>query len=434
MTRPTIAVLMHDGFYSCGTGAGRSNRAFLQSLIHHMQPSTRLAVLPIQLVPESSEYNPQWHQEMHDLVQRANGQVLPVDNGTAGQRRFGDLDAFQHACASAASMLNSHIVPSAGPLLTVALDCPFYGLAAELSPTARPSLVVVARSTAALHAPEDIARIRWERDGLHQLLSGGGRVAAISAHMRAHLTTDYGVPDTAVLGLPNGLTSDDWKHIAAPDTSLLPTAARSGFMLAMGRAVPYKGFDDLVDALALLKARGVQVPHTVLAAVTDDPVPSPYQQHLARQIRAQRLNATLVPRFDAGLRSLLVHPALAAVVVPSRSEPFGRIPLEAFLAGAAPVVATTAGGLAELVTDQTGIRARPADPASLADALTRALAASTTQRARLRAAGRHLATTRYNHDKTVRKFLGHVAPWAVKRTEAAQSPQRADNAPAAPGP
>jgi hypothetical protein len=71
----------------------------------------------------------------------------------------------------------------------------------------------------------------------------------------------------------------------------------------------------------------------------------------------------------ASLRTLLIHPAPAAVVVPSRAEPFGRIPLEAFVAGAAPVVATTAGGLAELVTDQTGYSARPADAASLADAL-----------------------------------------------------------------
>jgi glycosyltransferase involved in cell wall biosynthesis len=34
----------------------------------------------------------------------------------------------------------------------------------------------------------------------------------------------------------------------------------------------------------------------------------------------------------------------------SRAEPFGRIPLEAYAAGASPVIATTAGGLAEIVT------------------------------------------------------------------------------------
>jgi glycosyltransferase involved in cell wall biosynthesis len=419
--KATIAVVMHDGFYSCGTGAGRSNRAFLQALTKQLHPAVRLVVLPIYLDPQSSEYNPRWHGEMHDLVHQAGGQIMPIDNGTVGQVRFGGLDSFRRACASAASAINGQLAPFAEPLLTIAFDCPFYGLAGELAPNVRPSLVIVARSTAALHTPEDTARIQWEREGLHHLVTAGGRVAAISAHMRTHLTTDYRIPDAAVVGLPNGLTSDDWNHIAAPDIRLVPPAARSGFILAMGRAVPYKGFEDLLDALALLKVRRVRVPHTVLAAVTDEPGLSPYQEHLAQQISEKQLDATLLPRFDAGLRSLLVHPALAAVVVPSRAEPFGRIPLEAFAAGAAPVVATTAGGLAELVTDETGYPAWPADPSSLADALARALAADTTDRARLRAAGRHLAATRYNHDKTVRSFLSDIAPWATSRTDISQS-------------
>ncbi|MBC6468657.1 glycosyltransferase [Actinomadura alba] len=78
-----------------------------------------------------------------------------------------------------------------------------------------------------------------------------------------------------------------------------------------------------------------------------------------------------------------------------------------------PVIATTAGGLAELVTDQTGYSARPADPASLADALARALAADTADRARLRAAGRHLAAT-YDYDRIVHRFLCDIAPWTMR--------------------
>ncbi|WP_433186202.1 glycosyltransferase family 4 protein [Actinoallomurus sp. CA-150999] len=418
-TTPTVAVALQDGFYSCGTGAGRSNRAFLQTLIPKLLPAVRLVVLPIRLVQAGSEYNSGWHYQMHDLIHRAGGQVLPIDNGTAGHRRFGGLKAFRHACASAANAIHRHLLPSAGPLLLITFDCPFYGLADALTANARSSLVAVARSTAALHDPGDTPRIEWERKGMHQLVAAGGRIAAISTHMRTHLSTEYRIPETAILDLPNGLTAEDWQHIPAPDTRLLPPAARSGFILSMGRAVPYKGFDDLLDALTLLRTRGTHLPHTVLAAVTDDPALSPYQQHLAQQINVRKLNATFLPRFNPALRSVLTHPALAAVVVPSRVEPFGRIPLEAFVAGAAPVVATTAGGLAELVTERTGYTATPGDPASLATAIARALAADTTQRARLRAAGRHLAITRYNYDTTVRRFLHQMAPWATSPVAAA---------------
>jgi len=97
--------------------------------------------------------------------------------------------------------------------------------------------------------------------------------------------------------------------------------------------------------------RPVRVPHTILAAVTDSPPRSAYQCHLARRIETEKLTVTLHTTFSPGIRGLPGHPSLAAAVVPSRAEPFGRIPLEAFAAGASPVIATTPGGLAETVTE-----------------------------------------------------------------------------------
>jgi glycosyltransferase involved in cell wall biosynthesis len=412
---PTIAVALHDGFFSFGTGAGSANRAFLTALIPLLAPGVRLVVLPVRLVPASAEYNPAWHARMQALIHTADGEIYPVDNGTAGYVRFGGVAAFRQACTSAAQIIGNQVLPHASQLLVVAFDTPFYGLAGQLPPSARPAVVTVVRSTAALHAPGDSARIGWDRDGLHATVTGGGRVAVISAHIRQHLADDYHIPPAALIDLPSGITGSDLQHTAAPGMPLLPPQAPAGFMLVMGRAQPYKGFDDLLDALFLLKARLISVPHTLIAAVTEDPQPSAYQRHLAQRITAGQLNATLITRFAPELRALLAHPALAAVVVPSRAEPFGRIPLEAFTAGAGPVVATTAGGLAETVTDDvTGYTARPADPPSLAAAIHRALSADTATRDRLRAAGRHLAATRYDHHRGVEAFLSARAPWAIR--------------------
>lgn len=73
----------------------------------------------------------------------------------------------------------------------------------------------------------------------------------------------------------------------------MPAAAGShGFMLAMGRAQPYKGFHDLLDALSILRRQAVAVPHLLLAAVTEDRRPSPYQRGLARSIAGHGLDAT----------------------------------------------------------------------------------------------------------------------------------------------
>ena len=284
---------------------------------------------------------------------------------------------------------------------------------------ARPSLVNVARATAALQAPGDSERIAWERAGLQATAAAGGHIAATSRHIRDHLATAYGIPPPAITDLTNGLTRAE-QNPARPGHLPLPAAAEHGFLLSFGRAEPYKGFDDLLDALHILSASGLRVPHTILAAVTDGPPLTAYQRHLARRIDAGHLDVTLHTTYSPGIRALLSHPALAGVIVPSRAEPFGRIPLEACAAGASPVIATTAGGLAETVTEPlTGYTASPADPPSLAAAIARALTADPDNHARMLAEGRRLTATRYDYDANVRAFLTRLAPWAISSPQSA---------------
>jgi hypothetical protein len=117
--------------------------------------------------------------------------------------------------------------------------------------------------------------------------------------------------------------------------------------------------------------------------------------------------------FSPAICGLLADPRLKAVIVPSRAEPFGRIPLEAYAAGASPVIATTAGGLPEIVAeDSTGYTAPSADPRALA-AISRALAASPGQRRRLLAAGRQLTAARHDYQASIAVFLTRLAPWAT---------------------
>ncbi|MEG8184190.1 glycosyltransferase family 4 protein [Nocardia terpenica] len=258
------------------------------------------------------------------------------------------LGQFRRLVADTADVLVHQILPDAAPLLIMGCDAPFLGLAPRLPASAVQKLVLVPRSTAGIHAPGDHERRAWELFGMHATSSGGGRIAAICRYMAQHLHHDYAIPADTLVDLPVALTAADW-DIPAPDPRLLPDPAREGFVLAMGRAHPYKGFDDLFDAAILLRRTGFPLPHLVVAAVTDDPHANEYQRHLAERITTADLDATLITRFDTGIRNLLGHHALRAIVVPSRAEPCGRIPIEAYAAGACPVIGTTAGGLAEQI-------------------------------------------------------------------------------------
>ena len=328
--RPTVAVAVHDGFYGVGTGAGYANRAFLHVLTDFLVPGVRLVVLPVRLTPSSAEYDSAWHQSTVDLISQVGATVRPVNNGTAGLVRFGGRLAFRQLAFETANAVLNDVVPDADPLAIIVFDVPFLGIPPQLPPKLLPHLTVVPRSTGRLHDPTNTERIGWERRGLLSVAHHGGRVAAISAYMRAHLRDDYHVPNAALVDLPDGLILEEWQF-GSVDPALIPARGHAGFLLAMGRAQPYKGWDDLLDALAILHRRHQATPHVLLAAVTENEIPSDYQRHLARRIDTLRLDVTLLTNFDPKIRDLLTHRALRAVIVPSRAEPFGRIPLEAAL-------------------------------------------------------------------------------------------------------
>ncbi|MYW92611.1 glycosyltransferase family 4 protein [Amycolatopsis rubida] len=399
---PTVAVAVHDGFYGCGTGAGYANFGTLGALADLLPADVQLAVLPLRLDRSSAEHHPQWHARARHRLRNAT--ILPVDNGTDGQDRWGSLENFRRLVRSTADRLRA--LP-AEPLLIIAFDAPFLGLGSALSPALLPHLVLAPRSSAAIHAPHDLERRAWERNGMLSAVAGGARIATISPFMAGHLHREYGIPRQAMTALPDGLTGDDWNGYGdSADPDLPP------FVFSMGRAEPYKGFEDLLAAWDLLAREGTALPLLLIAATSEGSEPTPYQNVL--RARAERLAAPvrMLTRFTPDVPRLLRHPGLRAVVVPSHAEPFGRIPMEAFAAGAAPVITTTSQGLGGQIRDGvTGFRCEPKSPRSLALAVRRALEMSPDQRSRMRDQARRAALRDYDHPAALRTFLTRAAPW-----------------------
>src|SRR5260370_20806795 len=106
--RPTVVVALHDGFYGSGTGAGYANRGFLQILIGLLAPQVRLVVMPVYLASDNPEYQADWHVASLALCDRVAATVLPVDNATQGQIRFGAAPALPSPALSSSARLNAH--------------------------------------------------------------------------------------------------------------------------------------------------------------------------------------------------------------------------------------------------------------------------------------------------------------------------------------
>ncbi|HEY2514311.1 MAG TPA: glycosyltransferase [Polyangiaceae bacterium] len=158
----------------------------------------------------------------------------------------------------------------------------------------------------------------------------------------------------------------------------------------------WKGQEVFIDSAAAYRARGgPPARFYIIGGPAYDTEDSQFSMLELRQRIAARGLADgfglvpFQPEPQAAYRSLDV-----AVHASTRPEPFGRTIAEAMSCGRALVIANE-GGAAELVShDHDAIAVAPRDPETLAGALV-ALAADPAKRARLGAAARITAETRY---------------------------------------
>lgn len=162
--------------------------------------------------------------------------------------------------------------------------------------------------------------------------------------------------------VPNGLdVRPSFEHSDLP-ARLLERFGEDPLVVYLGRLSWEKGLDRLLDALPGLP-RGV-----VVIAGNDD---SNYQAQLEQRAYSLRVTERIVftgPLSRPQVETLLTRASV--LVLPSYSENFGNVVLEAMAAGC-PVVVTEAVGAAEIVRESQAGIVVPGEPASLCAAIQR---------------------------------------------------------------
>jgi glycogen synthase len=194
------------------------------------------------------------------------------------------------------------------------------------------------------------------------------RVIACSAYMREHVADIYGLDETRVSVIPNGIDPADL--VPVEDLKALRAQfarPEDKLVLLAGRLVYEKGFHLALEALREVIARLGDVRFVVAGSGTAE-----------KDLRAQAAELGLdeYGTFLGWIGDDVLHSLYRIAdltVVPSIYEPFGLVALEAMASGCPCLVADT-GGLREVVPNEdVGLRFHSRDPHSLAELAERLL-------------------------------------------------------------
>ncbi len=230
-------------------------------------------------------------------------------------------------------------------------------------------------------------------------------VAVAGAAERIVATATAEVRELALFGIPSGNVSVvpcgvDLEHFTpGPTATPSPAAPERKYryrLLSVGRLVPRKGYDIIIEAL-------IRLPETELliagGAGNGDATPEPEHDRLVAV--AERLGVADRVRLigqvaRADMPDLLRSADL--VVCSPWYEPFGIVPLEAMACGV-PVVASAVGGMVDTVADSvTGALVPARDPLALAEVIG-PLLESPSRRAEFARAGLERVRSRYSWDR-----------------------------------
>jgi Glycosyltransferase len=192
----------------------------------------------------------------------------------------------------------------------------------------------------------------------------------------------------------NGIDLED---LPAPVPS---SPSRSARILSVGRLVPFKGFDQLIEACAELVRRNLDFSCEILGD-------GPERDRLQTKIDSLQLNSRVallgsLPReavFEK-MRACDIFALASMVDRNGASDVFPTVILEA-MAAARPVVSTQLAGIPEsVVHGETGILVPPSNPLAFAEALAQ-LIVDPVLRQQYGSAGRARVEQNFEIDKTI---------------------------------
>jgi D-inositol-3-phosphate glycosyltransferase len=234
-------------------------------------------------------------------------------------------------------------------------------------------------------------------DGEQRVVKAADRILAPTPAEADNLVELYGADPERIRIVPPGVDGNLFAPRPREEARARLHLAGGRLLLFVGRLQPFKGPDIAIRALAEAVARAPEVTRDTILAVVGGPagqLGGPDEVARLMDIATEAGVGDRVMFFAPQPHARLAdfYSAADAVLVPSRSESFGLVALEAEACGT-PVIAAAAGGLRYVVVDgETGFLVAGHEPADYAERIVRLLSdhelADRLSRGAVRHAGR----------------------------------------------
>ncbi len=248
----------------------------------------------------------------------------------------------------------------------------------------------------------------------NSVMARSDTVIAVSDYMAHLIRTRYQTPEDKIAIIhrafdpakfdPSTVTSE---RIAAVRQALDAGGTKPVLLLA-GRITPRKAQNYLVDALGILRQRGLGDVVCVLAGEIEKP-----EFKAALEAQSKRLGVGEVLRFPGHVRDMAAAYTIADISLNiSEQEGLPRVAIEAQAMGVPMIVSDTGPGREVALTapdvapaDASGIRVPYADPKTTADAIATMLSWSPGERKACGARGAAHVRSRFTLEQLTRKTL-----------------------------
>ena len=227
-----------------------------------------------------------------------------------------------------------------------------------------------------------------------QRLSVLGKALAVLEAVAAR----RGVDGKRLVKIHNGVDTSVYRPDAANGSAILPGVTSGALLVgAVGRLNPIKGHTYLVASWPHVVAK---VPEARLVLI--GPARTADRDRLEGEAKATGCGDSI--HFLGQRRDVpLILPSLDVVALPSLTEGFSNVIIEAGAAGR-PVVATRVGGNPEAIVDgETGLLVPPKDAMALANAII-SLLSEPARRATMGEAARRRVVSLYSVDRMIEGY------------------------------